>query len=57
MQMEIKLSVAVLVGRMRIELDEKKMWATTPAGLIHYVRTRLTICQHGGVHLRMAPRV
>ena len=54
--MEIKLSVAVLVGRMRVALDAAKMDATTPAGLIDIVRQRITLVPNGGVHLRFAPR-
>ena len=56
LQMEIKLSVAVLVGRMRVALDAAKMDATTPAGLIDIVRQRITLVPNGGVHLRFAPR-
>jgi hypothetical protein len=54
--MEIKLSVAVIVGQMRVSLDKAKMAATTCAGLIANVRQYVTIFEHGGVHLRLAPR-
>jgi hypothetical protein len=54
--MEIKLSVAVIVGQIRVSLDSAKMAAATPAELIASVRQYITIFEHGGVHLRLAPR-
>jgi hypothetical protein len=55
-QMEIRLSLAVIVGHMRVSLDGDKMAATSPAALIEGARNFLTLFQAGGVHLRMAPR-
>ena len=57
MQMELKVSLAVLVGRLHLSADTNKMSATTPAELMAGTRDYLTIEQADGIHLRVAPRV
>ena len=57
LQMEIKLTVAALIGQMRIAIDTSKTSVRKPEDLIENLRLQLTMVQKGGVHLRMQPRV
>jgi Cytochrome P450 len=56
-QLEMHVTLATLVGRLSVALDADRMLAATPAELTEGVRSFLSIQQHGGVHLLMAPRV
>lgn len=55
-QMEMRLAVAILVGRMRFRLDPAKMTAATPEDLMAGTEEKVTICFKGGLHMLMAPR-
>ena len=54
--MEIKLSVATLVGQMHIAMDEARTSVRSPEDLIQGLRSYLTMFQAEGVPLRMKPR-
>jgi hypothetical protein len=55
--MELKMSVAVVAGQMRLAIDADKMTARTPEDLSAGVRSFITMQHQGGVHLHMTPRV
>ena len=57
LQMEIKLTVAALIGQMRIAIDTSKTSVRKPEDLIENLRLQLTMVQKEGVHLRMQSRV
>lgn len=56
MQLELKLAVAAVIGKMHVSLDARKMSATSPEALMKAVLGFITMAVEGGVHLAMSPR-
>ena len=56
MQLELKLAVAAVIGKMHVSLDAHKMSARSPEALMKAVLGFITLDVEGGVHLVMSPR-